>query len=194
MFDTIMDLYGEKTDTPYLTEKGPTVPLAVWTRTLVWIIWAVGMVSVTNWLVSFTVKWWVWFTDTSLTIRTSLSWLPRLVKPMCRLKMCSTVSSSRDVVTEIHVRMRYCHQCCKATVHVLITCNYCMFILLIYSIGCIWKWCFFFYFSTCVVKSLHNETWQLNLKYHFQLVTPSKRAARKTISNDIKHALNVPNR
>lgn len=88
------------------------VPLAISALTLVWSIWAVGMISVTNSLVSCTVKLSVWFSDTLLIISASLSWLPRLVKPMCRLKMCSTVSSSLDVITEIYIRMCYRHQCC----------------------------------------------------------------------------------
>lgn len=69
------------------------------TLTLVCSIWAVGMVSVTNSPVSCTVKRSVWFTDTLLTVSTSGSWLPRLVRPMCLFKMCSTMSSLMEVAT-----------------------------------------------------------------------------------------------
>lgn len=60
------------------------------------------MISVTNALVSCTVKLFVWFTETLLTVSASFSELPRLVKPMRRLKMCSTVSFAAEVVTEMN--------------------------------------------------------------------------------------------
>lgn len=161
MFYTVMDPYGKRR-TVLINRNWPNcitqnVPLAVWALTLVWSIWAVGMISVTNSLVSRTVKWSVWFTDTSLTVSASLSWLPRLVKPMCRLKMCSTVSSSADVVTEIHIRVCYCHQCCKVTECIYSsirpmreynfwnTCNYVHLMLLhnSTSLHFKWKWCTF---------------------------------------------------
>lgn len=69
--------------------------------TFVWRIWAVGMFRVTNWLVWCTVKLSVCRTDTLLTVSPPFSWLPRLLKPMCRLKMCSSVSSFLAVHTKI---------------------------------------------------------------------------------------------
>lgn len=71
-----------------------TVKSASSVLTLVRRIGAVGMTRVTNWLVSSTVKLSVCRTDTFPTVSLPLSWLPRLVKPMCRFKMCSSVSSS----------------------------------------------------------------------------------------------------
>lgn len=71
------------------------------TLTLDWRIWAVGMVRVTNSLVSCTVKRSVWLTDTLLTVSASGSGLPRLVRPMCLLRMCSTVSSFTEEVTVV---------------------------------------------------------------------------------------------
>lgn len=91
----------------YTWKERESQTLAVSALTLVLSISVVGMIRVTNSLVSWTVKLSVWFSDTWLVINTSLSWLPRFVRPICLLKMCSTVSSSVDVTTEICIRMCY---------------------------------------------------------------------------------------